>query len=192
VTPLPPASRPASAAATATGTTTNPGLQSSLAYYRETARLIRDLKGMLRNAKDYEKTAMWHDNYARRIDDLPIAGVDAELVTYGADLSQYFRAVAASLRGESVRVNALNQSVTAEVQVNSWWGYTGYKYGAFGGYVPGPGEVQTNLRQVREAQAQAVSKGAEDRVLIWQMIDDRQNRVRIAMTKKYGVEFDVK
>jgi hypothetical protein len=173
---------------------TNPPPQSqavdaSVAYYREVARLIRDLQNLMKSAKDYEKSATWHDNFARRIDELPVVGVDPAVATFGSNTSANFRALAASLRGTPVKVGLLGQEVTYDVQIHTDYP-TGYKYGAFGGYVPGPGELQTNAPQVRAAQMKAVAQGAEDRNKIWRHITDEQNQLRNAMAAKYGVDFD--
>jgi hypothetical protein len=97
--------------------------------------------------------------------------------------------LAASLRGTPVKVGLLGQAVTYDIEVHTDYP-TGYKYGAFGGYVPGPGELKTNATQVRAAQLAAISKGADDRDQIWQHIANEQNQVRNAMAAKYGVDFD--
>lgn len=179
--------------APSTATPQSQAAAASRTYYRNVSRLISDLRRQLRSAKDYEKTALWHDRFADQIDQLSVVGIDPAVVDFGAEVSRDFRAVAASLRGESTQVQALSGTVTTEVRVNNgFWGYTGAKYGAFGGYIPGPGELQSNVGQVRAAQAQAVAQGAEQRNQLWQAIDEAQNRTRIAMSQKYGIDFDAK
>lgn len=163
-------------------------VQSTLLYYREVSRLLADLKGQLRNAKDYEKTAMWHEKYAQRIDELSVVGIDPAVVDFAAGAARNLRTLATSLRGTPVALQAMNNSVTSEIRTNGWW-YTGAKYGAFGGYIPGPGEVRTNAGQVRAAEAQLIAQGADERGRLWQAIVDEQNRVRIAMSQKYGIDF---
>jgi hypothetical protein len=183
----PPVSQPPPAATSVAPTSQS--TEPSVAYYREVARLVRDLQSLMKNAKDYEKSATWHDNFARRIDEMPVAGVDPAVTKFGADTSANFKALAASLRGVPVKVGLLGEQATYDIHVNPWYP-TGYKYGAFGGYVPGPGELSTNIRQVRAAQLEAVAQGAEDRDKIWRNIVGEQNQVRNAMAAKYGVDFD--
>jgi len=202
--PTPEPNVPTGPAAPPAGSTVNPGtanpntttpppssqaLDPSVAYYREVARLVRDLQNLMKNAKDYEKSATWHDNFARRIDDMLVAGVDPAVATFGADTSANFKALAASLRGTPVQVGVIGQAAEYRIEVHTDYP-TGYKYGAFGGYVPGPGELQSNIKQVRAAQLAAVAKGAADRDKIWQNIVAEQNQVRNAMAAKYGVDFD--
>ncbi len=184
--PLPPAPPPATGGRPAPPASAV--AQTSLSYFREVARLLGDLKGMLRSAKDYEKTALWHERYAQRIDELSVVGIDPAVVEFAAGAARSLRTLATSLRGTPVTINALNNSITSEVRTNGWW-YTGAKYGAFGGYIPGPGEVRTNAQQVRATEAQLVAQGANERGRLWQEITDEQNRVRVAMSQKYGIDF---
>jgi hypothetical protein len=161
---------------------------SSKKYLARIDRSLADLKSSLRRAKDYERTAKWHDTYAEKIDDLPIAGVDPELLEYGSSVSSKLRALAASLRGQAVEVNTQQRSVTWNVNVDpgavaaSWWGGAGYRAPTW--------QATSNLQEVRQSQAAAISNGSEQRLAIWQMIDDEAAQVRLRMSQKYGPAFD--
>ncbi len=169
-------------------TRTSSPLDASKSYYAAVNRIIEDLQRANRRAKNYSNTATWHDNFARKIDNLPLRGVDRELADYGAGVSSNLRALAASLRGVAVEVNAGNRSVTYDVQYNpgyaavSIWGGVGYRNPSR--------RVTSNLQDVREKQAAAVTAGSKERQQIWQIIQDDQNRIRRRMLDKYGVDFD--
>lgn len=163
-------------------------LKYSKKYLASANRTLDDLRRLSSRAKDYAKTAMWHDNAARKIDNLPAFAVDSELLEYGAKMSKYLRALAASLRGEGVKVNAQAKSVTYNVNYNPGWGAFNIWGGA--GYQPPSYNVESNLQQVREKQAATIAAGADDRTAIWKLISNAGADIKRSMRKKYGPSFD--
>ena len=163
-------------------------VRSSLRYLTAIERMLADLKRSLQRAKEYERTAKWHETFAEKLDRLPIAGVDPELLEYGGRVSSHLRGVAASLRGQAVEVNTQQRSVTWNVSVDpgyvaaSWWGGAGYRAPTW--------HATSNLEQVRQQQAEAISRGAEQRLGIWQIIDDETAAIRRSMSHRYGAAFD--
>jgi hypothetical protein len=157
---------------------------ASKRYLTTIERTLADLKRSLNRAKEYERTAKWHETFADKIDHLPIAGVDPALLEYGSSISSKLRGLAASLRGQGVEVNAQQRSVTWNVNVDpgavaaSWWGAAGYR--------PPTWQATSNLEQVRQRQAEAISRGAEQRLAIWQIIDDETSEIRRTMQQKHG------
>jgi hypothetical protein len=61
-----------------------------------------------------------------------------------------------------------NVNVDPGYAAASWWGAAGYRAPSW--------QATSNLQQVRERQAQAVTRGAQQRLDIWQMIDARPRR----------------
>ena len=88
---------------------------------RPSIQSLSDLEMMNRKAKDYAKTATWHDNFARKMDQLPMHGVDQELLEYGADVASKLRSLAASLRGVPLQMNRLQNSITYDVKYDPGW-----------------------------------------------------------------------
>lgn len=152
--------------------------QATKRYVRSVNDLIDHLKRANRNAQDYARTAAWHDTFAQKILDLPTNGVREYAIDYGDRISSSFRALAASLRGQGIQVNAQQKTLTYDVDYQpGWasiniWGGVGYGEPAY--------NVTSNLREVREQQAAAVMKGTEERQQIWLMIDDE----RAAVTRR--------
>ena len=159
---------------------------NNVKYFRAVDQILQDLTKANRNAKDYARTATWHENFANKIDQLSTLAVDPDLVAYGESVSSKLRNLAASLRGVGIDVNTLNNAVVYKTKVNPGWEQVGWwTYG----YQPATWEVDSNLDKVREQQAQAVMAGAKARDTIWQIINDDRGRVINAMTQKYGSTF---
>ena len=162
-------------------------LTASKRYFRSVSQAIDDLARVNRKANDYSKTATWHENFARRIDQLPTAGVEPELLEFGQRVSDRFRALAASLRGQSVNVNAEQQTLVYNYNYDpgwaaaSYWGAAGYRAPTF--------QFDSNLKQVRERQAAAVVKGSEQRIAIWNLITGDRSKMEQLMRRKHGDDF---
>ncbi len=180
--------------------TAEPGeidVAKSLRYYKAVNHNIRDLERAYRRAKTYRQTAQWHDNFARRIEELPMTGVDPELLEYGRKISSLLRALAASLRGVGVKIDALNAQVRYDVRqtplytgAEMWWGVPYTAYGPYTYGRPMRTEVKTNLQEIRAKQAELIAKTEPEREKIWQMINDERLAIRQKMVAKYGKDFE--
>ncbi|MFG0335434.1 MAG: hypothetical protein ACF8TS_18910 [Maioricimonas sp. JB049] len=162
-------------------------VEASLQYWNSVNRIINDLERANRRAKEYERTATWHENFAAKIDDLPVSGVDPVLLDFGADVSSKLRALAVSLRGVPIQVNTLQKSVTYNAHYDPGWAAMNIWGGV--GAKPSSYNVTSNLQEVREKQAAAVAAGAEKRVEIWSMIREERASTLRAMRQKYGDTF---
>lgn len=190
---------------------------NSQRYYQEVNRLMDDLWKRQKNADTYNQSATWHDNYARRIEQMPIGNVDPAMAAYGAKVAQTFRSLAGSLRGVPLDVGVLQQSRKAEVNYypggygypGSYFGgygagYYGYRpYGVFGGYggyggyggwgsayTPGQYRVDTNSVEVNTKQAQAIAQDKEKRDGVWQQMRQDRQTIRQQMQQKYNKDFE--
>lgn len=162
---------------------------ASLRYYKGVVAAVNDLGYQNRKAKDYEKTALWHENYAARIESMSTRGVDPQLAAWGYNVAQQLRALASSLRGVPVEVDKLNRNIRYNVRTwNERVATT--EWGAF--FRPEYMTVDTNLQDVRAAQADAVAKDQEDRATIWAMLEQDRQAVVKAMQEKYKIDFDKK
>ena len=85
----------------------------------------------------YRSTKLWYDRYAKQVEELPILGVDKELLDWGA-------MVARTMREMSSGVNYYSQNQKYAVASTPSGNYGGY--GAYYGEQPG-------LRRVRHQEA---------------------------------------
>ena len=155
-------------------------------YFTLVNNTIRDLQVLNHSAKEYNKTATWHDNYARKIGEFPTDNVDPEVVQYGHDMASALRALAASLRGVPTEVNHLENHINYQINVGA--------YGPAGtwtawGYNPAPWEVSSNLQETRAAQDDAVEKGSSQRDQIWKSMVSERESTQGRMSQKYNVKF---
>ncbi|MBD3675520.1 MAG: hypothetical protein HUJ26_18565 [Planctomycetaceae bacterium] len=167
-----------------------PSLAATQKYFLAIENLLGDLERSYKRSRNYTATAVWHERFAQKIDNLPIEKVDPAMVKYGRETSARLVALGASLRGQPLEINALNNSITYNVKPtyggNGWWGGVG-TYTA-DGPVPSGYDVDTNLTQVREKQAQAVIAGGKERQQLWQIQIDARNEIRSDMYQKYEVD----
>lgn len=161
--------------------------EASQTYFRQIDQFVNDLNRASRRATDYSRTAMWHENFAEKIDELPITGVDPELIDYGADIASKLRALARSLRGQQLAVNVQQGTLTYDVNFDPGWASVSVWGGV--GYGAPTYRVNSNLQQVRERQAAAITAGAQQRDDIWTMMHDSRAKVLRSMQQKYGPEF---
>jgi hypothetical protein len=162
---------------------------ASKRYYDAVVAAVRDLEFQNRRATDYEKTALWHENHAARIENLSTIGVDPELVAWGYNLSQQLRALANSLRGVPIEVDRLNRAIRVDVRTYNRRIATT----EFGGiFRPEWFTTQSNLQDVRAAQQEAIIQDREDRAAIWRMLEEDRQAIVAKMKEKYGVDFEAK
>lgn len=162
-------------------------LTASKRYFQSVSQAIDDLARVNRKANDYARTATWHENFAKRIDQLPISEVDLELREFGQRASERLRALAASLRGTAVNVNAEQQTLVYNYNYDpgwaaaSYWGAVGYRAPTF--------KFDSNLEDVRKRQAAAVVEGSQQRIQIWNFITNDRAATEKLMREKYGDDF---
>ena len=128
-----------------------------------------------------KRFATWYESFAEKIEQLPAFNVDEDLVKYGRGVAHRLRAFAASLRGEQVDVQKLEQSVSLAtyVYVSSGWG---------GRLRPGVW-IESNEPQVRQQQQQAIDQGAQARQAVWANVEKATDAIRKQLTEKYKMAF---
>ena len=164
--------------------TTFPDATASSRYFRTVNQCLDDLQNSSRRTNDAAQYATWHENMAKKIDKLSTRGVDPGLLTYGSQMSQRLRAIGASLRGIAIEVNAAQKSIVWNSTFDP--GYTEASYWGSFGYRAPSYQVDSNLQQVREKQADAVVRGAKDREAAWLQIEDERQRMTQLVDKEYG------
>jgi len=164
-----------------------PGQQESARYFSAIDRILKDLERANRRASANSPTALWHENFARKIDDLSIQRVDPELVNYGRSVASKLRALGRSLRGQAVAVNAHEGTLTYESNFTPGWASIDL-WGGIGAGQPAV-NVTSNLQQVRERQAEAIIAGNEQRNTIWGMLKEERSKILAQMQAKFGEKF---
>ncbi len=99
-------------------------------YFRAIMAMASDLRGDMKSAKNLASTSLFFDKYARRIDRMPILGVDDELVDYGAFVANTLRQASGSVRTMGIQTNVRQTQATGGGTYSSGYGYGGYRYGA--------------------------------------------------------------
>ncbi|MFV0445780.1 MAG: hypothetical protein ACK5Q5_19550 [Planctomycetaceae bacterium] len=162
--------------------------QATERYLSTVNEMLDDLRASSERGQDYVRTATWHESFARRIGNLSTKGVDPDVQAYGTSIAGQLRALAASLRGQGVRVTADQKSLTYDYQYNSG-GVQPIAWGVFGPVAPHVDVLGSNMEDVRQRQAQAVIAGGDQRIAIWKEIGDERADIELKMRKRFGDSF---
>ena len=157
-------------------------------YFKSITTIRDDLREKGKEAVTFSQNAMWIDNWARRIDRLPIINVDSEMLAYGRYITQRMRDISAALKGIGIN------SAAREAQVYQQYTTSGSAYGGAGYYGYGGGynyNVQYNNvgGQRRAIKAEEKAAGALTAREIAAEIENESAKIRQAMTQKYQVNF---
>lgn len=189
-------STPTMSSMNGTGTTltpqTSPGDHSpdaaaSSKYFKQIDQFVNDLSKASRRSNDYSRTALWHEKFAGKIDELPMQGVDPVLVEYAGHVASRLRALGRSLRGQQLDINLQQGTLTYDVDYTPGWASVNVWGGV--GYGQPSYQVNSNLQQVRERQAAAISAGEKQRDEVWGMLTEDRLKVLRQMQQKYGDDF---
>lgn len=155
-------------------------VKASQAYFSSVSTLLDDLRNEFKTNQDARRTmsSVYLERYGRRIDRLPILNVDEILLGYGTMVAETLR---------STSVAAKTGGVNTGVRKSQNRGYGNYSYGYNGsGYYSGGRSMSSVRTQVgREEQG----KSTKFRFNNWKEIEDETAAMRVAMTRKYKVEF---
>lgn len=179
------ATAPAPAPAAETAPPADADEAASQRYFKAVDELLTDLTVLNKKANDYNKTALWHENYAKKIEQLPTVDVAPELADYGYYVSTCLRALCDSLRGMPIQLDLLEKQKWSREQYIP--GYT-VQYGAYGP-VPGTTWTASNYADIRAEQSAAVARGNAERDNIWKAINEARAKMLKVMQAKYGPSF---
>jgi hypothetical protein len=153
-------------------------LAASLRHYRAVNAALDDLKATGTTAsKNYVRSASYFDVYAARIEKLGIADVDPSLVAYGASTAAKLRAMAGSLRGAKVQLEAYEN-----YKSTTWAGVRGWGGGAV--------SLSTNVQEMDSKSADLVATLEPERAKLWGLLEGDRSAVRREMLEKYKIDFD--
>jgi hypothetical protein len=159
-------------------------------YFQAITRHLNDLKHE-RGAHSYYTIAVWFDKYARRIDRLPILGVDKDLVDYGQKVVGQLRNCVEAIRGAGISSGARSAQVTS-----AGYGYDGDGYAPYALFAGSATYAQYAKAEVGAVEAQRRAIRAEEqgqssmdvRAMVRQL-QEETSLIRRQMTERYGIEF---
>jgi hypothetical protein len=176
-----------SAPAPTAATPGQPSVAASQKYFRSVAKLIKELQAQ--KPDTYTQLARAYQNYAAQIDEMPLLGVDPDLLTYGAQISVTLRGMAALGKATISQSQILAlQRTSTPVQMS---GSQPYGNGSWGyGYAPTTTTVDvSNDSQVASLIAQTGANEKAIRAQTWNNIDAATAAMRRKMVAKYQVDF---
>ena len=154
----------------------NPMLYATQNHFKAVTTLLDDLFAKKREAKTHGQMATWIEQYAKRIDRLPLVNVDPDMQQYSAGVANDLHQMVASLRGAGVRSGMQTAGLDSTAS---------YGWGNYDGYF-GTREVE-NQRQSIRAQERGTSM--LDSGKLADHIRADTSKIRRAMTQRYKVEF---
>lgn len=179
--------------------------KATLRYFQSVAKFLGDLKSDMRDLKTMGQSAVWCDKYARKIEKLPMLGVDPEMLDYGSFVANALRGGALNTRNTTIDAGAQQYQTQGSVGgVADPYYYGGYGYGRGvygGGWYGGPvanraatrsaamQEMRSELSEKRVIRTQARADIAGDLNSIKAQIVQVTNDVRRKMTQRYQLEF---
>lgn len=166
---------------------------ASQAHFKAVTKLLNELKIQKSNVRTFGEYHVWFDRYAGKIEQLPILGVDKELVDYSAYVAQQLRGGSNSVKTAGMREGQRDAHVQSSPDVYAYAYNSGYNNGYYGGYGVARYAPRADLQY--EASQRRINRKEERGGAHMSMEQVRQNviaatsGVRRNMTEKYQVEF---
>jgi len=162
---------------------------ASQRYFSSVKTMLDDLQKQ--KVKTYKQQSYWYNQFAEKIDELPILNVDEELTKYGSSVSTTLRGLCnlstnVDVAQEGIRMN-MGESLVS-VPGSSYYYGNGYGWG-YGYGVPGYTTSVNNYGLGSNMIAKA--SGAANAIVAdtWKNIEQATSQIRQQMTQKYQVEF---
>jgi hypothetical protein len=193
-----PVSESALAKPPSTGSGQSPEAQAkkSRDYFRAITGMAADLRDDMKDAKNLASTKMFFDKYAKRIERMPILGVDEELVKYGAFVANTLRQASGSVKTMGIETGVRETQATGGGVYSAggaygYYGYGGYRYGAYGPYGTSAqmADIKAAGAEKRVVRAEETAIMATDVEKLRQELIAATTDIRRKMTQKYQVEF---
>lgn len=148
----------------------NPVIYATQAHYKAVQKLLDDL--FSKKKQTFGQYGKWADQYATKIDRLPLVNVDKDMLEYSGKVAQLLRMGSSDFKGVGIRGGA--RQATAGVTSYTSYGY----YGGWGTY-----DVSGTIR------GQEAAVGAAASVEMKRQIDDLSAAIRKVMAERYKVNF---
>jgi hypothetical protein len=178
---------------------------ASRRYFQQVTNLVDELNKVMVKQTDYNVAAQSCEDFAQRIERVPVYGADEELVTYATGLTGKLRTVAESLQGVPITATILEASKKetflyqppSYTNTGDWYGRgrrgpRGRHWGGGGGggtFNREQAYYDSNIPELRGKLAEAILKDQQSRDHIWKTIEADTKRIREKMGQKYGEGF---
>ena len=155
-------------------------------YLAAVETILADVRSM-RDSKNYDKTATWHDKAAAQIEQLSERGVDPIAVDAAFEAGKSLRAIAASFRGVPIDTKALasqqyySSRPSIGIVPGGWWGLQPFVFG--------PSQVDTNIPEIQKKMAKVVADDQKRRLEAWSQIERTMVDSRRKLSEKYKSDF---
>jgi hypothetical protein len=137
-----------------------PTAEATRWYLDTVGKIVKDVRAARAGSRP-ERTALWHEAAAGRIEHLDPRGVDPAALETGQGVAYRLRAVAGSMRGVPVDLKQLqSQAYYFEARGGGW------------GLFSGPTMVMTNIPKVQAKMNEVIAQDKANRDLLWRQIDD--------------------
>jgi hypothetical protein len=138
----------------------------------------------LKDSPNYLKTATWHEKAAVQLENLSRNGVDPLAAEAADRVSKRLRAIATSLRGIPIDMDALASQqyyfANPVVVPGGWWGWRPYVTGS---------NVETNIPQIQAKMATTIADDQKRRLEAWSQIERVMIDAKKALSEKYKTGF---
>ncbi|MFN0051409.1 MAG: hypothetical protein ACKV0T_04415 [Planctomycetales bacterium] len=156
----------------------NPVLYATQAHYKTVQTLIDDLYG--KKKQSFGQYAQFAEQYAKKIDRLPLLNVDKDMQEYSSRISELLRGGAVNFKGVGIRAGGRQSQVWANGNGTVSYGYNGARYYDNYDYAG---------QQKRAIRGQERAVGATQAAEMKQAIDEESAAIRKVMVERYKVEF---
>ena len=152
-------------------------------YFKSITKIRDDLREKAKDSKTFGQHAMWLDNWARRIDRLPILDVDPEMLAYGNYVTSSMRDTSAALKGIGINSAARSAQIPTTYSTGVSTNYS-YGWGGWSSY-----SYYNNGSERRAVRQEEKASGATTALGIQAQVEDETAKIRQKMTQKYKINF---
>jgi len=150
-------------------------LYAAQAYFKRVTDYVSHLRSNSYAAATFGAIAIWYESYARKIDQLPVVGVDPELVAYSQRTANSMRRASSLIKGANNQ-KGLGQANVQPQYVTDTWGVTYRDYSA-------ENDAKRTIRSEETSNAGTFSRQ------IMQQIEQDTASTRQRMSLKYNDNF---
>ncbi|MEW4563068.1 hypothetical protein AB1K70_11115 [Bremerella sp. JC770] len=166
-------------------------IAASQIYYKSVVSLLDELRIKKKGRQTMGQISVWFDKYARKIDRLPIANVDPDLLDYGQFVSENLRTGQSEVTNAAARSRIRQNEVPEQYDVTSYSTPIGANWAgqySWNGWVATPDWQRTGSKMSNVRMEEQI-KGAKSANDVMRDIENATASIRRHMTQKYGVEF---
>jgi hypothetical protein len=163
-----------------------PSLPMTQRYMAAVDAILTDIS-KAKDSPNYDKTATWHDKAAAQLENLSRRGVDPIAVEGALESARRLRAIAGSLRGVPIDLNALASKPQYELGgLMVGGGGWGWGRGIFGHWGIG---IQSNVSEIQDRMSKVIANDEKKRSEAWSQINQAMGEAKRKLAEKYKTEF---